>query len=98
MLMALYATKLVHITAAAAWFGHKLLIPRDLFVSLESEHRALVPRIERAARLGIATGLATLTSGVVLVLLSGGFAAVPLRINVALGLVLLMFVVGAAGA
>jgi len=46
----LVVVKVLHVAFAAAWFGHKLLIPRDLDRSLveQSQADALVRRIRPA--------------------------------------------------
>ncbi len=88
--------KILHIAVAAAWFGHKLLIPSDLRSSLrdvETAHR-LMQRLARAEILGIATGLGTLLTGGLLVLLIGA-ASVGVGVWVGLGLVLTAIVIGA---
>lgn len=61
--------KIIHIALAAAWFGHKLLVPGDIKASIRSqttEAQVLVARLRRAERLGIATGVGTLIAGVAL--------------------------------
>ena len=90
-------TKILHITFAAAWFGHKLLIPRDLRKSIHSrhEHMGLIQRMVRAQRLGIVSGLGTLVTGIALIVLTTGFAETPLRIWLGLAAVIAMFIVGA---
>lgn len=93
----LVATKIIHIAFAAAWFGHKLLIPRDVRVSVhEREARmAMVGRIQRAQRLGIISGVGTVLTGVGLILLTTGFADAPVRIYFGLAAALGIFVIGA---
>ncbi len=54
--------KILH-TAVAAWFGHELLLPSDLWTSLGGEAAALLVRLRRAETLGIATGLGMLLTG-----------------------------------
>jgi hypothetical protein len=85
-----------HVAFAAAWFGHKLLIPRDVRVSVrESESgRNLVGRMRRAQSLGLVSGLFTLGTGVWLVTLTSGFAEAPVTIYVALATVIAMLLVG----
>jgi hypothetical protein len=97
MLWLLYTVLVLHIASAAAWFGHKLLVPADLRRSLSGAAVAegLLSRVEAAQRLGIGSGLATLTTGLVLIHLSGGFGEMPLRIHLGLALVIVMFVLGA---
>jgi hypothetical protein len=61
--------KIIHIALAAAWFGHKLLIPGDIRASIRShkeDARGLLNRLKRAETLGIATGLGTLVAGAAL--------------------------------
>jgi hypothetical protein len=85
-----------HVAFAAAWFGHKLLIPRDVRVSVreqESGH-TLVGRMRRAQGLGLVSGLLTLGTGVWLVTLTTGFAKAPVTIYIALATVIGMFLVG----
>lgn len=59
----------VHIAIAAAWFGHKLLIPGDIRRSAgagKAQSEAFLARLRRAQGFGILTGLGTVLSGVVL--------------------------------
>lgn len=96
MEIALVVTRVVHVAVAAAWFGHKLLIPADLRHAtrgMTGPDPQLVTRIRRSQRLGIATGLGTLATGAFLVALIGQ-NVVPFRIYIGLGLVLVMFLVG----
>lgn len=63
------ALKILHIALAAAWFGHKLVIPGDIRASAKIAPEggaAFVNRLRRAQRLGIITGLGTLAAGVAL--------------------------------
>lgn len=94
----LVATKILHIAFAAAWFGHKLLIPGDVRRSIHdmADVEGLVRRMKKAERLGIGSGLGTLLTGFGLILLTVGFADTPVRIYVGLGAVIAAFVVGAA--
>lgn len=88
--------KILHVTFAAAWFGHKVLIPRDLRQSMHDRHEnvGLTKRMARAERLGIISGLGTLATGIGLIALTTGFADAPLRIWLGLAAVLAMFLVG----
>ena len=90
------AVKILHIAAAAVWFGHKLLIPGDVRTSIHDLPGAasFIDRMKRAERLGIAAGLVTLLSGLGLIYLVWGFAEAPLRIYFGLASALAMFVVG----
>jgi hypothetical protein len=97
MIVLFYGLKVLHVAAAGAWFGVKLTAPGDIrqALALGRPHTTqLVPRIRRGARIAIGSGVATLLSGLALVLAAGGFAAVPLRIHISLALVLLLFVLG----
>jgi hypothetical protein len=92
----LVIVKVVHIVFAAAWFGHKLLIPRDIDKSLVEQSHAdgLVRRMHIAERLGIGAGLGTVLTGVGLVFITTGWGEASALIWVALGAALAMFVVG----
>lgn len=91
------ALKIAHVAFAAAWFGHKLLIPGDIKESVHSVDGAalFVRRIERAERLGIASGLLTIASGLGLIYFGTGFAEAPLRIYLGLAATIAMVVIGA---
>lgn len=61
------ALQILHIALAAAWFGHKLVVPGDIRASAKSAPEggaAFVSRLRRAQRLGIVTGSGTLAAGV----------------------------------
>lgn len=92
------AVKILHIAAAAVWFGHKLLVPSDVRASIHDLGASdlFIRRMKRAERLGVASGLVTLLSGLALINLVWGFAEGPLRIYLGLAAALAMFVVGAA--
>jgi uncharacterized membrane protein len=89
---------ILHVLLAAAWFGHKLLIPRDVRVSVRQPASAslLIDRMSRAQRLGIVSGLGTLATGLWLIYLTTGFMDAAITTYVALGAVLAIFVVGAS--
>ncbi len=92
----LITARVLHIGMAAAWFGHKLLIPPDIARSLQSPEEAhpLMVRLRRAEPLGIATGLGTLATGAILILLVG-VSSVSAWVWVGLGLVVSATVLGA---
>ena len=91
------AVKILHIAAAAVWLGHKVLIPGDLRATIRdlTGSDRFVRRMERALRVGIASGLVTVLSGLGLIHLVFGFTSAPVRIYLGLAAVLAMFVVGA---
>jgi uncharacterized membrane protein len=96
---AYFAVKLVHILATAVWFGGGLFLPGDIrrTLALGRPHAdALVPRIKRVVPFLIGGGNLTLLSGLALVFIAGGFAAVPPRILVGLGLTVLLLGLGAS--
>ncbi|MGH3649834.1 MAG: hypothetical protein ACRDU9_03925 [Acidimicrobiia bacterium] len=91
------ALRILHIAIAAAWFGHKLLIPGDIRQSAGAappQASALLGRLRRAARLGQLTGLGTLLSGGLLAW-AVGVETVSVGVWVGLGLVLTAIVIGA---
>lgn len=85
--------RVLHVAIAAAWFGHKLLVPSDLRGSLGSQPEAesLLVRIRRAETLGIATGMGTLLTGGGLVLAIGWQTV---RASVYVGLALVVVAIG----
>jgi len=91
------ALKIAHVAFAAAWFGHKLLIPRDIHHSIRDIEGAgqFFGRMKRAERFGITAGVLTVASGLGLMYLDSGFMDAPFRIYLGLGAALAMFVVGA---
>ena len=90
------ALKIFHIAVASAWFGHKLLIPRDVRDSVHAvDADRFVRRLKGAERLGIGSGLLTLLSGLALIYWGTGFADAPVLIYVGLGGALAMILVGA---
>lgn len=90
------ATKIVHIAFAAAWFGHQLLLPRDLRQSIHEREGTVLHRIGRARRFGIISGLGTMVSGLALIWMTTGLAETPPAIWLGLAATLAIFVVGAA--
>lgn len=88
--------RFLHVAIAAAWFGHKLLVPGDIKAALASgqeESVDLLPRLRRAERLGQLSGMGTLLSGLGLAWFLG-FDAVALANYVGLGLVVLAILIG----
>lgn len=89
--------EILHIALAAAWFGHKLLIPGDIRASAKAAPEggaAFLGRLERAQRLGVITGIGTLAAGVGLVYAVGA-ATVGYGVWVGATLVVVAIVVGA---
>lgn len=88
--------RVLHVAIAAAWFGHKLLVPSDLRSSLasETEAQSLLVRLRKAEMLGIATGMGTLLTGGALVVAIGP-QIVPTLVYVGLALVVAAIAVGA---
>lgn len=89
--------RILHVAIAAAWFGHKLLVPADIRQSVhagQSEAEALVARLRRAERFGILSGIGTLLSGGAL-MWAVGVETVSLWIWVGLALVIVAIGIGA---
>lgn len=78
------ALLIVHIASAAAWFGHKLMVPRDIRMSLRSGDvaSAMVERMRGMARLGIGSALGTAFSGIGLLWLAGWSASTTLGLGI----------------
>ncbi len=94
------ALRILHIAIAAAWFGHKLLIPGDIHRSAAadpSQAQAMIDRLKRAERLGKWTGVGTLLSGGAL-LWAVGVDEVGIGVWVGLGLVICAIALGATTA
>ena len=91
-----FALRFLHIAAAAVWFGHKLLVVPDIRGSLDRQDHAegLVGRLARAERLGIASGVGTLATGLALALVIG-FGVVSPGVYMGLGLVVAAMALGA---
>lgn len=90
--------KVIHITAAAVWLGHKVLIPRDLEASIPAGGASAaqaVTRVDAAERIGQLTGVVTFLSGVVLIVMLG-FDRVSEWKYVGAALVVISFVIGAS--
>lgn len=90
--------RILHVAIAAAWFGHKLLVPADIRESVhagQANAEALLRRLRRAERFGILSGLGTLLSGGALMWVIG-VDTVSLWIWVGLALVLVAIGLGAA--
>jgi hypothetical protein len=92
------ALTILHIAIAAAWFGHKLLVPGDIRASAGVKTEQAGPflrRLRRAERLGQITGIGTLLSGAALWWVVG-FETVDAGVWVGAGLVVGAILVGAA--
>ena len=92
----LFVLRFLHVAVAAAWFGHKLLVIPDVRSSLDRQDRAeeLLVRLGRAERLGIASGVGTLATGLALTA-AIGFDVVSPGVYVGLGLVVGAMALGA---
>jgi hypothetical protein len=91
------ALTILHIATAAAWFGHKLLIPGDIRASAGTRAEVAAPfltRLKRAERFGILTGMGTLLTGAAL-WWAVGFDSVDAGVWVGAGLVLGAILIGA---
>lgn len=91
------ALRTLHVLVAAAWFGHKLLVPGDIRAavtdSVEST-RELLPRLRRAERMGQFSGVGTLATGGLLIWWVG-VEGVAVTKWIGLGLVLAAILTGA---
>ncbi|MEX2278743.1 MAG: hypothetical protein WEA76_01500 [Acidimicrobiia bacterium] len=75
----------IHIGAAAAWFGHKLTIPREIRSSLATGGgvaEAMVQRLSVTARLGISSAVVTVLSGIGLLWSAGWTASAVLGVGI----------------
>jgi uncharacterized membrane protein len=93
--------RLLHFAAIILWVGGGFSLPvvADIrrTLALGTEHGpALHARLVTITRLVVPSAVVALLTGVALIQLRGGFSAVPRRFHVALGLALLMFLVGGA--
>jgi len=92
--------RVLHVGVAAAWFGHKLLVPGDIAANVTAgmeQTRDLIPRLNRAERLGQVTGVGTLLTGLGLAWYLG-FDTIEWTVYVGLGLVLVAILIGATAA
>jgi hypothetical protein len=81
--------KVLHIACAAVWWGVPMSMSRDIRVTVplgEPHWELLMIRVNRTRLIAIGAGLATILSGVMLILLFGGFASVPIAIHIGFGL------------
>ncbi|MEX1005523.1 MAG: hypothetical protein WD156_09155 [Acidimicrobiia bacterium] len=75
----------VHVASAAAWFGHKLPIPRDIRVCLGvggEAATAMVQRLTTSARLGIGAAVLTVLSGIGLLWNAGWSSSTLLGVGI----------------
>lgn len=95
---AISAIKFIHILSAAIWFGSKFLVPVDIRRAIAdggSPLDAAIRRINLAQKVVITTATITLASGIAIIFMYGGFAAVPPRIHAGFVLTLVLFALGA---
>jgi hypothetical protein len=93
------SVRLLHFAAVILWVGAGFSVPvvADIRRTLDlgAEHGpALYARLMTTTRLVVPPAVVALLTGVALVQRRGGFGAVPARFHVALGLALLIFLVG----
>jgi len=92
-----YSLRFFHIMSAAIWFGAVLLTPGDVRQTLElgrPHAEGLKDRLEKSVGISLRAGVLTVITGFTLIMTSGGFSQVPLRINIGMGLALLMLALG----
>jgi uncharacterized membrane protein len=95
-----FLLRLLHIAAVIVWLGGGLSIPVALDIRRTlargvGQGAGLVERLSATTAMVIPAGLTTFCTGLGLVLMRGGFGAVPPRIHVGLGLTLGIFALGA---
>jgi hypothetical protein len=91
--------RLLHLAAIILWVGGGFSLPviADIrrTLALGSEHGPpLLARLVTTTRLVVPSAVVALLTGVALIQIRGGFSAVPRRFDVALGIALLLFLVG----
>src|SRR5689334_16897165 len=92
------ALRFVHIAAMAAWFAPLLFVAGDARRSIEGGDLAgLRVRLARGGTVGAVGGTLTILTGVALIFVLGGFAAVPVGIHVGLAVGVVMWLLGAFG-
>jgi uncharacterized protein YjeT (DUF2065 family) len=87
-----YLLRFLHITATATWIGAALWVPGDVRRTLArgAPHtELLVPRVDTALKLDLWAGIASILTGLVLMLAIGGHPATRLMVGLGLALVLL---------
>ncbi len=92
-----FAIKTLHLCAVAVWLGASLTVPSDIrrTLTLGLPHtELLMPRLRLVARIMNASALLTVVTGLALIAAGSGFALVPRRIWLSLGLTALAIVVG----
>jgi uncharacterized membrane protein len=94
--------RLLHIAAMILWLGGGFSLPpvRDVRRSLALGREAgagVVARLETITRLVVPAAAVTVLSGLLLIWMRGGFAAVPPRIHAGLAIALSIFAVGGLG-
>ncbi|MBI2892298.1 MAG: hypothetical protein HYY06_02010 [Deltaproteobacteria bacterium] len=89
MAMAYQLVVIVHVALTMVWFGAGLGLPRRLRAGIargRSEATAAAEDAMRGSRTAILAALATIATGIALVLIGGGFALVSPRIHLGLAL------------
>ncbi|MBL9039188.1 MAG: hypothetical protein JNG84_11770 [Archangium sp.] len=98
--MLILSLRLVHFIFMAMWFGASLFATRDVRTSIAAGPTAfpgLRDRMKRTSIASMISGPMVLLTGLGLIFAMGGFAAMPKAIHIALGLAIVMSVVGAVG-
>lgn len=98
-------TIIVHVMLAMTWFGSTLTLPRTLrqIANCDPEcAKAQLPALQRAGMLASIAGVLVLLTGIGLALmfpggLNLGFAALPVRFHIAMGLTLAWNILGGVG-
>jgi hypothetical protein len=77
-----FLLKLAHVALASIWIGAGISFPLDVRATVargRPHTQVLRERVARVTRIAVPCALLTVLSGVGLVLLAGGFSAVPAR-------------------
>ncbi len=92
--MAFDVVKLLHILSMAVWFGVGLGVAGDVRRTIargKPHTEMLAARVGRTLTIAAVGGLATICTGIALILLSGGMKGVPPRIHAGLGISLVAY-------
>jgi hypothetical protein len=101
MVFAYQILLILHVVAMATWFGVGLSQPRRARAALSGPAdtaKVVLASITREVRIIGAAAATTILSGLALIFVRGGFAAMPPRIHIGLALALVAALVGGLGA